>query len=81
MAFAIADLKKVAGGSVGIWHYSSTDAISTIIGTDYFLAATSELKVNDLILCVGSTGGTRSADLVVVSTNSGTSVATINGTA
>jgi hypothetical protein len=81
MAFAIADLKKVAGGSVGIWHYSSTDAISTIIGTDYFLAATSELKVNDIIRCVGSTGGTRSADLVVVSTNSGTSVATINGTA
>ena len=80
MAFAIADLKKVAGGSVGIWHYSSTDAISTIIGTDYFLAATTELKVNDLILCVGATGGTRTADLVVVATNTGSALTTINGT-
>ena len=80
MALAIADLKKVAGGAVGIWHYSSTDNIGTMVGADYFLGATNELKVNDLILCVGSTGGTRTADLVVVSTNSGTSVATINGT-
>ena len=80
MAFAIADLKKVAGGAVGIWHYSSTDAIGTIVGADYFLSATNELKVNDLILCVGATGGTRTADLVVVATNTGTAVTTINGT-
>ena len=81
MAFDATNLKKVAGGGdQNLFVYNSTDAISTIIGTDYFLSATAELKGHDLILCVGATGGTRTAALVVVSANSGSSVATINGT-
>ena len=80
MAFAIADLKKVAGGAVGIWHYSSTDAIGTIDDADYFLGATNELKVSDVIIAVGATGGTRTVDMLVVQTNTGSALTTVLGT-
>jgi hypothetical protein len=80
MALAIADLKKVAGGAVGIWYYSSTDAIGTIDDADYFLGATNELKVGDIIIAVGATGGTRTVDLLVVQTNTGSALTTVLGT-
>ena len=80
MAFAIADLKKVAGGAVGIWYYSSTDAIGTIDDADYFLGATNELKVSDVLIAVGATGGTRTVDMLVVQTNTGSALTTVLGT-
>ena len=80
MAFAIADLKKVAGGAVGIWYYSSTDVIGTIDDADYFLGATNELKVSDVIIAVGATGGTRTVDMLVVQTNTGSALTTVLGT-
>ena len=84
MAFAIADLKKVAGGAVGIWHYSTTDATGTSSGqtgeSGYFTNATSELKQNDIIIVVASTGGTRTVDIHVVSSaTAATTVTTIIG--
>ena len=80
MAFVAADLKKVAGGAVGLWYYSSTDAIGTIDDADYFLGATNELKVSDVIIAVGSTGGTRTVDMLVVQTNTGSALTTVLGT-
>ena len=81
MAFSSSNLKKIAGGATGIFYYDSTDAIGTIDDADYFLGATNELKVGDVIIAVGSTGGTRTVDMLVVSSATGAAtVTTINGT-
>jgi len=80
MAYSASNLKKIAGGATGIFYYDSTDAIGTIDDADYFLSATNELKVGDIIIAVGSTGGTRTVDMLVVQTNTGSSVTTVLGT-
>tara|TARA_R100000315_G_C5187640_1_gene109248 strand:- start:60 stop:302 length:243 start_codon:yes stop_codon:yes gene_type:complete len=80
MAYSASNLKKIAGGATGIFYYDSTDAIGTIDDADYFLGATNELKVGDIIIAVGSTGGTRTVDLLVVQTNTGTGLTTVLGT-
>ena len=81
MAYTSSDLKKIAGGSNGVFLYDSADAIGTIVGSGYFNTATAELKQNDVIIAVGSTGGTRTVDMIVVSSATGAAtVTTINGT-
>ena len=80
MAFSSSNLKKIAGGATGIFYYDSTDAIGTIDDEDYFLGATNELKVGDIIIAVGSTGGTRTVDMLVVHTNTGTGLTPVLGT-
>jgi len=80
MAYSASNLKKIAGGATGIFYYDSTDAIGTIDDADYFLSATNELKVGDIIIAVGSTGGTRTVDMLVVQTNTGTGLTTVLGT-
>jgi len=80
MAYTSSDLKKIAGGSNGVFLYHSTDAIGTIDDADYFLGATNELKVGDVIIAVGSTGGTRTVDMLVVQTNTGSALTTVLGT-
>lgn len=81
MAYSASSLKKIAGGSQGIFYYDSADAIGTIVASGYFNNATNELKQNDVIIAVGSTGGTRTVDVLVVSSATGAAtVTTINGT-
>ena len=81
MAYTSSNLKKSAGGSNSVFLYDSADAIGTIIGSGYFNTATAELKQNDVIIAVGSTGGTRTVDMIVVSSATGAAtVTTINGT-
>ncbi|QDP45579.1 MAG: hypothetical protein Unbinned5374contig1001_10 [Prokaryotic dsDNA virus sp.] len=80
MAYTSSDLKKIAGGSNGVFLYHSADAIGTIDDADYFLGATNELKVGDIIIAVGSTGGTRTVDMLVVQTNTGSALTTVLGT-
>ena len=74
------NLKKIAGGATGIFYYDSADAIGTIVASGYFNSATNELKQNDVIIAVGSTGGTRTVDMLVVQTNTGTGLPTVLGT-
>ena len=51
------------------------------VASGYFNSATNELKQNDVIIAVGSTGGTRTVDMLVVSSATGAAtVTTINGT-
>ena len=81
MAYSASNLRKVAGGAMSVFLYDSADAIGTIVGANYFNSATNELKQNDVIIAVGSTGGTRTVDLLVVSSATGAAtVTTINGT-
>ena len=61
--------------------YNSADAVATIAGSGYFNDATNQLKQNDVVITVGSTGGTRTVDVLVVSSaTAATTVTTINGT-
>ena len=81
MAYSASALLKVAGGARGIFYYDSTDAISSIVGSGYFNNATAELKQYDIIIAVGSTGGTQTVDVVVVTSATGAAtVTTTNGT-
>tara|TARA_B100000214_G_scaffold88858_1_gene61265 strand:- start:964 stop:1209 length:246 start_codon:yes stop_codon:yes gene_type:complete len=81
MAYSASNLRKVAGGAMSVFLYDSADAIGTIAASGYFNSATNELKQNDVIIAVGSTGGTRTVDMLVVSSATGAAtVTTINGT-
>jgi hypothetical protein len=81
MAYSASNLRKIAGGAMSVFLYDSADAIGTIVGANYFNSATNELKQNDVIIAVGSTGGTRTVDMLVVSSATGAAtVTTINGT-
>ena len=81
MAFARSGFTKVAGGARQIHFYSTADAIADVVASGYFNSATDDLKQNDIILVVGSTGGTRTVDMLVVSSATGAAtVTTINGT-
>ena len=81
MAYSASNLRKVAGGAMSVFLYDSADAIGTIVASGYFNSATNELKQNDVIIAVGSTGGTRTVDLLVVSSATGAAqVTVINGT-
>tara|TARA_R100000458_G_scaffold59398_1_gene69868 strand:+ start:1339 stop:1584 length:246 start_codon:yes stop_codon:yes gene_type:complete len=81
MAYSASNLRKVAGGAMSVFLYDSADAIGTIVASGYFNSATNELKQNDVIIAVGSTGGTRTVDMLVVSSATGAAqVTVINGT-
>ena len=81
MALVAADLAKVAGGARQIWHYASADAVTTIAGSGYFNDVTGNLRQNDIILVVGSTGGSATVDVLVVTSATGAAtVTTTNGT-
>lgn len=81
MALIAADLSKVAGGARQVWHYVSADAPGTIAGSGYFNGVTDNLRQWDTILTVGTTGGTVTVDLLVVTSATGAAtVTTTNGT-
>tara|TARA_R100000231_G_C5323271_1_gene164055 strand:+ start:239 stop:487 length:249 start_codon:yes stop_codon:yes gene_type:complete len=82
MALIKANFKKISGaGDQNLWLYHSTEAVGTIAGSGYFNDMTNGLMQNDIILVVGATGGTRTVDmLVVTSASRATTVTTTNGT-
>lgn len=81
MALDADNLFKVAGANPGLWMYKSTDAVATIAASGYFNDVTDNLKQFDVILCVGSTGGTATVDaLVVTSATGAATVTSTNGT-
>lgn len=81
MAFARSGFTKVAGGARQVHHYSTADAIATVVASGYFNSATDDLRQNDIILCVSSVGGTVAVDVLVVTSATGAAtVTTTNGT-
>lgn len=82
MAFARQGLARVSGAnsdSGTMWMYKSTDAIATVIAVDYFLPAILELKLNDVIFVVSSTGGTPAITITYVNSNTGSVIDVVNG--
>ena len=71
-------IKKIAvAGGNSVFFYIDGDAIGTIVGSGYFNSATDELKENDVIICVGSNGGTQTVDICVVSSATGAATVTV----
>lgn len=82
MALTATALKKIGGaGDSNLFMYQSSDAVATVAASGYFNSVTDELKQFDVILCVGSTGGTATVDVLIVSSATGAAtVTTTNGT-
>mgnify|MGYP001178807134 FL=1 len=82
MALDKTNFKKVGGaGDQNLWLYHSTDAVGTVAGSGYFNDMTNGIQQDDIILVVGATGGTRTVDMLVVTSASGAAtVTTTNGT-
>ena len=76
MALDATNLYKLGGANPGIWHYRSTDAVGTIDDSGYFNDVTNELKQYDVIMVVGSTGGTATIDTLIVSSATGAATVT-----
>jgi hypothetical protein len=76
MAYAAANLKKIAGGGDhNLFLYKSTDA------SGYFSTSTADLKKFDVIIAVGTSGGTATVDVIYVSSaTAAATVTTVNGT-
>lgn len=76
MPFTASTLYKLAGAEPGLWLYHNADAVATVVASGYFNTVTDNLKLNDVILCVGSTGGTRTIDVLTVTSASGAATVT-----
>ena len=79
MAYATDNpIKKIAeAGGNSVFFYTDGDAIAAIAGSGYFNSATDELKENDVIICVGSNGGTQTVGICVVSSATGAATVTV----
>jgi hypothetical protein len=81
MALDITKFQRQGGAAGQLHSYVTADAIATVIASGYFNDMTNQIEQNDMILVVASTGGTRTVDLLVVSSASrAATVTTINGT-
>lgn len=81
MAFTRSSLYQVGpgGNSPRLWMYSTADTVATVNTADYFLAAINELKVNDVLFVVSSTGGTPVVTINYVNSNTGTAIDVTDG--
>lgn len=81
MALVATDFATVFAGVQQVHIYKSADTITTVIASGYFNSITNRLKQHDVILVVGSTGGTATVDVILVSSATGAAtVTTANGT-
>jgi hypothetical protein len=82
MAYSASGLTLVGGSSVQrMWIYTTADAIADVNTADYFLDAIGEIRVNDVITVVSSTGGTPVVSHAYCNSNTGSAIDIINGVA
>lgn len=80
MPFSASGLTRLAGASgVSLWHYTTTDAVADVNTVGYFNSAANMMNVNDIVLCVSSTGTTPVISQLYVNANSGTVVDVTDG--
>jgi hypothetical protein len=80
MALTASTLFKIAGANPGLHIYKTADAIATVVASGYFNAVTDNLRQHDVILVVGSTGGTVTVDVVAVTSADGAATVTTTAT-
>ncbi|CAA7613103.1 conserved hypothetical protein [Candidatus Terasakiella magnetica] len=72
MAYLSKDLSVLAyANGFTLWHYTTADAATVVDTTGYFNAASTMLRVGDIIVANIDTAATMKAGLFVVSANSG----------
>jgi hypothetical protein len=76
MAFTATTLQKVAGADQQLWLYYSADTAATATASGYFTTVTDNLKQNDVIIMVGVTGGSRTVDVLTVTSATGATTVT-----
>jgi hypothetical protein len=82
MAFASNNLSVLAyANGFTLWHYRTSDAISTVETAHYFNAAQNMLRVGDMILSNTGASGSVNNGVYVVISNDGTNVGIANMTA
>jgi|TARA_B100000513_G_scaffold140765_1_gene64213 hypothetical protein len=83
MAFTRSSLARIgtANSDAGaVWIYKSADAIGTVRAANYFLGAVDEIKLNDILFLVTSTGGTPAVTISYCNSNTGTAIDITDGT-
>ena len=77
MAFSRDGLCRIGGSGVGgaTWQYSTVEQTATVVAdTNYFADAKDELDAGDVLLVIGTTGGTPTGRISYVESNGGTTV-------
>jgi len=72
MAYHSKDLSVLAyANGFTLWHYTTTDTATTVDTSGYFNAASTMLRVGDIVVANVDTAGTMKAGLFLVSANTG----------
>ena len=72
MAYQSKDLSVLAyANGFTLWHFTTADAATTVDTVGYFNAASTMLRVGDIIIANVDTAGTLKGGLFLVSANSG----------
>lgn len=85
MAFSSSGLgplggQSLAGNVPALYVYTTTDAHTVVDGSGYFNDMANTLKVGDMIIVHGSTGGTRTVTMHIVVSNASGVVDVSDGT-
>ena len=72
MAYQSKDLSVLAyANGFTLWHYTTADAAATVDTTGYFNAASTMLRIGDIIVANLDTAATLKGGMFLVSANSG----------
>jgi hypothetical protein len=72
MAYQSKDLSVLAyANGFTLWHYTTADTANTVDASGYFNAASTMLRVGDIVVANVDTAGTMKAGLFLVSANTG----------
>lgn len=72
MAYQSKDLSVLAyANGFTLWHYTTADTADTVDTSGYFNAASTMLRVGDIVVANVDTAGTMKAGLFLVSANTG----------
>jgi hypothetical protein len=85
MAFVLADITPLggqskAGNTPALYCYTTTEAHTDVDASGYFNDLSDTLKVGDMIIVHGSTGGTRTVTMHIVVSNASGVVDVSDGT-
>ena len=72
--------QSLAGNAPALYVYTTADAHTAVDGSGYFNDLADTLKVGDMIIVHGSTGGTRTVTMHIVVSNASGVVDCSNGT-
>jgi len=72
--------ERMAGGNHQLFYYITTEAIATVAGSGYFNLATGEIRQGDIIMVIGTSGGTATIDFLFVTSLTGAATVTTSGT-